>query len=330
MYQSKLKKGFKLQWLVLFIGSILLLLKFGAFLITQSNAILSDALESIVNVIAGSIALYSLYLSAKPKDEDHPYGHGKVEFISAGIEGSMILMAGIFISYKSIKDLFFTSHGLDNLDIGLAITLFAGLVNYVMGVLVVKKGTALRSATLLANGKHLQSDAYTSLGLLLGLIVVYLSGIYWLDNMIALIFALIIIFMGLKIIRGSIRDIMDEMDMDEAENIVQTLNEIRQPAWIDIHNLRIIKFGAALHIDCHLTVPYYYDIREGHEEVELLDKWMNEKLEPNIEFFVHLDPCLPESCKICSVKDCPVRQFEQVEKIEWKLENVLENKKHFY
>lgn len=326
--QQNLKKGFRIQSWVLFAGLILLVVKFGAYVITSSNAILSDALESIINVLAGSIALYSLYLSSKPKDEDHPYGHGKVEFISSGVEGAMIVFAGLVIVFKSVWDLVTQSNEIGNLDIGLAITLGGGLINYFLGAVLIKKGKEYRSAVLKADGEHLKSDAYTSFGLLVGLGIVYVSKVYWLDNVVAIIFAIIIVVMGLRIVRASVRDIMDELDMGEAEKIVDTLNEIRRPEWIDIHNLRIIKFGPSLHIDCHITVPYYFDIKQGHDEIEKLDELMNEKLDTSIEFFVHLDPCLPESCKICSLKNCKVRKFAQVKTVEWELENVLENKKH--
>lgn len=327
--QQDLKKGFRLQSWVLFVGLLLMLIKFSAYIATSSNAILSDALESIINITAGSIALYSLYLSAKPKDEDHPYGHGKVEFISSGIEGAMILFAGLVIIYKSVLDLISQDNQVENLDIGLAITLGAGLINYIMGAILIKKGNEYRSAVLKADGKHLQSDAYTSLGLLVGLGIVYLSKIYWLDNVVAIIFAVIIIVVGFKIVRSATRDIMDEMDMNEAEKIVSILNDIRRPEWIDVHNLRIIKFGPSLHIDCHITIPYYFDIKRGHDEIEKFDELVNKHMDPNIEFFVHLDPCIPESCRICSLKDCKVRQFDQVRAVEWKLDNVLENRKHF-
>lgn len=327
--ENELNRVFKTQWVVLAIGLILLAIKFSAFVITDSNAILSDALESIVNVAAGSIALYSLYLSAKPKDYNHPYGHGKIEFITAGIEGTMVVFAGLVIIYKAIRDLIVEPNQVENLDIGLAITFFAGSVNYLMGFILVKKGESIRSAVLVADGKHLKSDAYTSLGLLIGLSVVYFSNILWLDNVVALVFAVIIIIMGIKIIRESVRDIMDEMDLSEAKTIISTLNKIRRPAWIDIHNLRIIKFGPALHIDCHLTVPYYYDMNEGHNEIEILDKQMNEEMDPKIEFFVHLDPCTFDSCNFCSMPDCPVRKYPQEKTVEWKLKNVLVNKGHY-
>ncbi|MEX0812660.1 MAG: cation diffusion facilitator family transporter [Chitinophagales bacterium] len=326
--ESEFQKGFKTQWIVLAVGLVLLVAKFSAFIITSSNAILSDALESIVNVAAGSIALYSLYLSAKPKDYNHPYGHGKIEFITAGLEGTMVVFAGLVIIYKAMRDLIVQPNQVENLDIGLAITLFAGTVNYILGFVLVRKGKSIRSAVLIADGKHLKSDAYTSLGLLIGLAVVYFSGVLWLDNIIALIFAVIIIVMGVRIVRESLRDIMDEIDFNEAKTVIESLNKIRRPAWIDVHNLRIIKFGPSLHIDCHLTIPYYYDMNQGHAEIEFLDEKMNKELDPNIEFFVHIDPCTFDSCNICSMPNCPVRKHKQERKIKWELENVLMNQKH--
>lgn len=165
---------------VLIAGVFITLLKFYAYYLTHSNAILTDALENIINIIAGSFAFYSIYLSSIPKDANHPYGHGKVEFFAVGFEGSLILIAGITIIYKSIIAIMHPN-SISHLADGIWITTTAGFANYLLGTYLIKKGKKLNSIVLTADGKHLMSDAYTSLGLIVGLIIIKITG-YILDR----------------------------------------------------------------------------------------------------------------------------------------------------
>ena len=233
----------------------MLCIKFGAFHVTGSNAILSDALESIINVVAGAFALYSIILAAKPRDFDHPYGHGKIEFISAGIEGTLILLAGIAIIARSINSLFHPVP-LESLNIGLVLTAAAGGINYVLGLSTEWYGGKYKSVTMAASGKHLKSDAYSSAGLVLGLVVVMVTDILWLDAAIAIAFGLLIGWTGLRELRKSLAGIMDEADFDIIEGIITEMSAARNANWIDLHNLRVIKFGKLIHVDCHVTMPY--------------------------------------------------------------------------
>src|SRR6478672_6529810 len=226
----------KVQKLVAGVSILLFLIKMLAWYLTNSVAILTDALESIVNIIAGLIGLYSLYVSAKPRDIDHPYGHGKVEFISAAIEGTLILVAGIFIIYEAINSLFHPQ-ALKKLDWGIVLVAGAALVNYALGQYCVKVGKKNNSLALVASGKHLISDTYTTMGIVLGLIVLYFTEIHWLDSAMAILFSMIIIYTGYKIVRSSVAGIMDEADMQLLKDLVITLNENRTVNWIDLHNL---------------------------------------------------------------------------------------------
>ncbi len=216
------KKYIHFQWFAVSIGVVILLIKFYAFHVTGSNAILSDALESIINVMAGSFALYSLILAAKPKDRDHPYGHGKIEFISSGIEGTLILLAGFSIVAKSAHDLF-NQHELESLDLGLYLVAGAGLTNYVLGWFTESYGKKNHSPTMVASGKHLKSDGYTSVGLIIGLGIVMLTGLIWVDSVVAIAFGIYIAFVGVKEIRKSVAGIMDEADFELLEGLISEL-----------------------------------------------------------------------------------------------------------
>jgi cation diffusion facilitator family transporter len=320
-------QGIRILIIGLILSTVLLGGKFLAYYLTQSNAILSDALESIVNVITGAFAIYSLTLARKPKDMDHPYGHGKIEFISAGIEGTLIMVAGLSIVGKSIYNLFYPQL-IQSLDAGILISAFTMVAHFIMGEIIARKGKKMGSITLMANGRHLKSDAYTSLGLIVGLGVVYLTEMLWLDSLIALLFGLLIIVTGYQILKKSIGGIMDEADFGELETIIQLTNAHRRPAWIDIHNVRVIRFGQTLHIDCHLTVPWYFQVEEAHQEVKFLEDLVNNDHTQEIEFFVHIDPCIPQCCTLCLKSDCPVRQHPFQKKVEWTMENLLSNEKH--
>lgn len=312
---------------VVLVGVLLLVTKFTAFVLTNSNAILTDALESIINVVAGAFSLYSLFLSARPRDENHPYGHGKIEFVAATLEGSLILVAGGAIIFKSIANLI-NPVPLQQLDVGIILTAAAGLINYAVGFVTERRGRQNNSLVLAAGGKHLKSDAYSTAGILIGLLLIYLTGMVWLDSVVAIFFGLIIGYTGYRILRSSIAGIMDEADYELLQRIVRVLNENRRENWIDIHNLRVIKYGSTLHIDCHLTVPWYLNVQEAHDEVEAVAQVVREQIDPSIELFIHTDPCIMPSCAICSKANCEVRRQPFQERIEWDFEKVIADRKH--
>lgn len=307
--------------MVLFIAKII------AWYLTHSLAILTDALESIVNVLAGFIGLYSLYVAAKPRDVDHPYGHGKAEFVSSGIEGALITAAGILIIYETVLN-FIQHNPLQRLDSGLILVGITGVINYVAGSICLRIGKRNQSLALQASGKHLQIDTYSTLAIIAGLVIILVTHLYWIDKLIALVLGMIIIYNGYRIIRQSLAGIMDEADMELLKKMVQVLNENRRPNWIDMHNLRVIKYGSLLHVDCHLTVPWYLNVHEAHEEVDALVSLIKKEFGDTLEMFVHTDACLPASCPICIKPDCPVRVHPHERRLEWNLENILSNKKH--
>lgn len=320
-------QNIRLQKWVAAVSVALLLFKLFAYYLTNSVAILTDALESIVNVVAGFFGLYSLQLSAKPKDADHPYGHGKIEFISAAVEGVMISFAAIFILFESIRNLV-TPVSLQKLHLGIYLIAGTGIVNFILGIWCVRTGRTNNSLALKASGKHLLSDSYTTAGILAGLIMLYLTGISWLDSAIAILFSCIIFYTGFRIIRTSVAGIMDERDNELLRKMVVALDAGRSKNWIDIHNIRIIKYGSTLHIDCHVTVPWYLNVHEAHDEVGKLAKLVKKELGDAIELFVHSDGCLPLSCPICIKNDCPVRHHPFQRRIKWTVQNMSRDEKH--
>jgi cation diffusion facilitator family transporter len=317
----------RLQKITTIVAGLLFIMKMTAWYLTGSVAILTDGLESIVNVIAGLIGIYSLYVSAKPKDLDHPYGHGKVEFLSAAGEGTLITIAGLLIIYKAIENLFHP-HQIEKLDYGIILVAATALINFITGTICVRTGRKNNSLALIASGRHQISDTWTTLGIICGLILLYFTKLVWLDSVVAIIFALIVIFMGYKIVRTSIAGIMDETDILLLQRLVDLLNKKRRENWIDLHNLRIIKYGSTLHMDCHLTVPWYLNVHEAHIEIEALSDLVRNEFGEAVELFVHSDGCLEFSCRICSKQDCLVRQHEFERKIEWTIENIAKDSKH--
>jgi cation diffusion facilitator family transporter len=298
-----------------------------AWYITDSVAILTDALESIVNVVAGLIGVYSLHVSARPKDTDHPYGHGKVEFISAAIEGTLIAVSGLIIIYEAIQNLRFP-HQIKKLDWGILLVAITAIINFVAGKMCVRTGEKNNSLALVASGNHLKSDTYSTAGIIAGLVLLYFTQVNWIDSSVAILFAFIIIVTGYKIIRSSVAGIMDEADEMLLEKLVKSLNENRHQNWIDLHNVRIIKYGPTLHMDCHLTVPWYFNVHKAHSAVDALSELVRKNFGESVELFVHTDGCLDFSCAICIKKDCAVRKHSFVEKIEWTMANISRDSKH--
>lgn len=308
-------------------SSVLLIAKFAAYYVTNSVAVLTDALESIVNVVAGFIGLYSLYVSAKPRDLDHPYGHGKAEFISAAVEGTLVLAAGVLIIYSAAMNLI-APQPIRQLDLGIYLVAGTAVVNWILGYLSLRQGKKNNSLALVASGKHLQTDTYSTIAIIAGLILIGLTGFNWIDSAIAIGFGLFIIYTGYRIVRVSLAGIMDKADMELLERMVELLEKDRRDNWVDLHNLRVIKYGNVLHVDCHLTVPWYLNVHQAHEEIDALGALIRGRFGESLELFVHSDGCLYFQCHICKKADCPVRQHPLKQTVDWTLENALQNEKH--
>jgi len=320
-------QNLSIQKWVATISVILLVVKFVAYYLTQSVAVLTDAMESIVNVAAGFIGLYSLYIAAKPRDINHPYGHGKAEFLSAAVEGTLVLSAGALIIYKAVQHLIFPV-AITSIDKGIFLVGATAVVNLAMGLVGVRFGKRNQSLALIASGRHLISDSYSTFGIIVGLLLILFTKLIWVDSLVAILFGLFIIYTGYRILRRSIAGIMDEADEELLSRMIQLLNLNRRENWVDLHNLRVIKYGSVLHVDCHLTVPWYLNVQEAHGEIEALAALIRKEFGELLELFVHSDGCLYVQCPICIKTTCPVRHHPLEKRIEWTLENILKDKKH--
>ncbi|WP_288097016.1 cation diffusion facilitator family transporter [Hydrotalea sp.] len=316
-----------MQLFITLLSVVLFAAKIIAFYLTNSIAVLTDALESTVNMLAGLIGLYSLYVAAKPKDKEHPYGHGKAEFISAAVEGSLIITAGIYIIFQTIQS-FFVQKPVQELDKGIILVAITAIVNFAAGWLCLHIGQRNNSLALKASGKHLQLDTYSTIIIIVGLFIIKITNLFWLDKLLALGISAVIMVNGYKIVRASLAGIMDEADMELLKKLVTTLNQNRRNNWVDLHNLRVIKYGATLHVDCHLTLPWYMNLHEAHAEVDELEALVISTFGDDIELFVHTDGCLPFSCPVCIKTNCSVREHAFTHKVTWTLDNILSNQKH--
>lgn len=313
--------------LLSFVASILLTaLKFFAYYVTSSNAILSDALESIINVIASGFAFYSIYLSAQPKDRNHPYGHGKIEFFSAGFEGALIVIAALFIITEAVHRLMDPAP-IQNLAEGSVFILFTILVNTVIGYKLIVEGQRSNSMALTADGRHLLSDSISSLVLIFSVGLILLTGYQWIDSAASLLFGLFLAYNGVQLVGRSVAGLMDATDEKLLEKVVETLRSNRKTHWIDVHNLRVQQYGSDLHIDCHLTLPHYWELQKVHEAIHSFENIIKASHNGETEIFVHADPCLPECCYFCPVTNCPVRKHDFLHDLNWDSVNLVKNEK---
>lgn len=317
------------QSFILFTGIVIALVKFGLYFFTKSNAVFSDALESLVNITANLITLYSLYHAAKPKDLNHPYGHGKLEFIASGIEGTLLCVAGLLTWHKSVGD--YLSGSLVHITgLPLIIIMFLGFSNYLLGYLSDRRGRAVNSPALISGGRHLKGDGYTSFAILLSLIIIYFTKWTWMDTIIALIAGMYIMYQGVKVVKQSLLDILDTADEKILGEIIQFIQKNRDAHWIDLHNFRIIKYGSEYHVDAHLTLPFYYTNLEVHREMKEVHDLINKHFNSEVEIFIHPDPCEPFCCHYCMHQTCKERSSDFKGEVVWTPENVLKNEKHRY
>lgn len=314
----------KIQKWIVTISLLILCGKFIAFYMTNSVGILTDAMESIVNVVAGFISWYSLRWASKPKDKEHPFGHGKMELISASIEGLLISIAGGMIIYEGVQRLF-SPAVIEKLDIGIIVVAIAGLLNYLMGWYSVKMGKKHHSMALIAGGKHLQSDTYSSIGLIAGLLLLFYTGIVWIDSALALIFGAIIIIAGLSILKKTVANLLDKADNEILDRMAQSIKENRQPDWIDIHNTKIIKYGSHLYIDCDLTLPWFYNVLESHQACDKLKNTLSSNFFDNIQVSIHSDPCEMKHCEHCEMSNCASRKYPFIALENINISNIVQS-----
>jgi cation diffusion facilitator family transporter len=328
---AKALDNYNFQRYVVALSGILLVMKFVAWSLTNSAAIFTDAVESITNVAAALIGLYALYLSTKPRDFDHPYGHGRAESLSATMEGSMITIAGVLIIIEAVRSIL-NPREIPNLEVGMLLILVTVAANYTVGTMAVKKGKKNSSQALTASGRHLQSDSYSSIGIIIGLTVLWALtrmgySVLWIDGAIALLFGAIIITTGTLVVKRSIDSIMDKVDVELLEKVVKTLSDNRRDRWIDIHNLKMVKYGPTLHIDMDVTLPEEMSVKEQHEETEAIASLIRKNHGESVDLSISADPCRDFSCGICNL-ECGIRRSKFSELVKWDIHNLSRDAQH--
>jgi cation diffusion facilitator family transporter len=304
--KNTFRKPFSAMTIVLIAGICVMALKFYAYLITGSSAILSDALESIINVVAGAFALLSLWISSKPPDNSHPYGHGKIEYFSAGFEGALIMLASFGIFWKGLDQLL-NPHELPRLTEGLLFVIGVSLVNLALAMVLIRLGKQHDSLVLSADGRHIMSDVYSSAGVVAGLALVNLTGWIFLDGLVAFLVGINILVIGYKLVRESFSGLMNTSDPILLEEICNLLSCHRKDVWIDVHKLRAWRSGRRVHVDFHLILPRDLPLALSHQEVVELEKLFELHFQGQADLLIHLDPCNNPECPVCKQDPCEIR-----------------------
>jgi cation diffusion facilitator family transporter len=290
----------------LLVSVLLLGLKLWAYEITDSEAIFSDAMETIVNVVASGLAIIVLNVAHKPADEKHPYGHGKVEFFSAAFEGGLIAFASVMICVNAANS-FVGSGRVEAIGLGLAVTIFAGFANAALGYYLLRVGKKHLSETLQASGQHVLSDFWTSLGVTVGLVLVRLTGIHRFDSAIALVVGLYLGWTGIVLVRRSIGGLLDAEDRDIITNLAAVFEKVRTAEMIQLHHVRVMRSGRYHHIDAHAVVPEFWNVAEAHDQTDLFENRLIREYAHPGELHLHVDPCRRVYCRVCEVSSCPIR-----------------------
>ncbi|MBC7531403.1 MAG: cation transporter [Oligoflexus sp.] len=294
--------------IISFVASLAILgLKFFAYTQTGSTAILSDAMESIINVLAAAVTLLLMKFVVAPADDKHPYGHGKLEYFSAAFEGGLITIAGLVIAKEAIQALW-KGTVLHNLDTGLIFVTLAAAGNLALGLYIGRIGKRERSEALVASAQHILSDVWSTVGTFVGLALVWIFEIPQFDAIAALVIAGNLSYSGYKIFRRSTAALIDETDPNTLVHLTETFNENRRSGVIDIHMTKVIRSGRFHHVDCHLVVPEFWSIAEAHPFTESFEKDVIDSYEGDGEINFHIDPCYRDFCSACDVAPCPVRQ----------------------
>ena len=285
---SDRKQLIKYAWLSVAAAVLTILLKTGSYFLTGSVSLLADALESSANLIAAFFALIVLTVAAQPPDEEHAYGHSKAEYFSSGVEGTLILVAAVAIGLSAVNRLR-NPQPLEQVGLGLAISVIAALLNLVVARILLRSGRQYRSVTLVADAKHLMTDVWTTAGVLVGIIAVMLTGWELLDPVIALVVAVQILFSGVKLMRESVRGLMDTaLPTDEVSQIVEVL-ETHAKEGVQYHALRTRQAGAQRFMSVHVQVPGAWSVLDGHSLLEDIERDVRESLSP-ISIITHLEP----------------------------------------
>jgi cation diffusion facilitator family transporter len=279
----------RLLWLSIAAAVATISLKTLAYALTGSVGLLSDAAESVVNLVAAVVAMAALRWASKPADEEHAYGHQKAEYFSAGVEGTLILVAAVTIGVTAFGRLV-DPQPIDSVGLGLAVSTGASLINLWVGVVLLRAGREERSIVVEADGKHLITDVWTSVGVIAAVAAVALTGWDILDPLIAIAVAINIVVAGLSLVRRSVGGLMDRaLDGDDRAQIDAVLEDWRAREGIDFHALRTRQAGSRAFVSVHVLVPGAWTVQHGHDLVERVEEDLHARL-PHATLFTHLEP----------------------------------------
>jgi cation diffusion facilitator family transporter len=308
--------------LSLVVATLMLAAKYQAYRMTGSTAVLSDALESIVNVLAAVFALGGLLFAGRPADRNHPYGHGKIEFFSAAFEGGLIAFASILIVYEAVRSLV-AGPEVRQIGLGLLIVFGSALVNLALGLYLVRTGRRYVSLTLIADGQHVLADVWTSAGIIVGLGLVHLTGRAWLDPLVALFVALWLMATGFRLVRHAAGGLLDEEDPLLLKRVLGALQKYVGGGVIRVHHLRAIRSGRFQHVEAHLVVPEFWSVERAHDLSEEVATRVMRDLGAEGEMVFHTDPCHRFYCAMCDLEDCPVRREPFIKQMPLTLEEAV-------
>jgi cation diffusion facilitator family transporter len=293
----------------LVVGTALLAAKFWAWRLTGSQTVFSDAMESIVNVVAAGGALAAMVFASRPADESHPYGHGKIEFVTGGFEGGLVAFAAIVILHEAVAALLdLSNYAPKKLEIGIGVLAAAGVANAALGWYLLREGRRHGSATLVADGHHVLSDFWTSAGAVVGLLLVRATGLNWIDPVVAILVAGHLLVTGVTLVRHAARGLLDAADPIVVEDVANALEKARAPGVIEVHDLRAIDVGGFHHVDLHVVVPEFWPVERAHREIDEYERRAQALRERRGEMQFHVDPCERAYCRRCDWPDCPVRR----------------------
>lgn len=277
-------------WLSVGAAAVTIALKFAGYFLTNSVGLLSDAAESLVNLVAAVVAVIVLKVIARPADRDHEFGHSKAEYFSAGLEGAMIFVAAAYIIYASIERLL-SPQPIESIGLGLLVTVVASVVNGVVALVLLRAGKKHNSITLTADGKHLMTDVWTSVGVLAAVLLVWVTEVWWLDPLIALGVAVNILFTGRNLVLeagGGLMDkAMDGADRDDVDRILGSHRDVA--AGIDVHEIRTRVSGRQQFIEFHVLVPGKWSVVRGHDVLSAMEDDLRERF-PGVHISSHLEP----------------------------------------
>ena len=275
----------------LVVAVVMLVGKLVAYGLTGSAAIFSDALESVVHLFATAVAGFSLWYAAQPPDRTHPYGHGKIAYVSSGLEGALILVAAVAIGYEAVSALV-AGPELANLGVGLAITAGLGAVNLVLGLALVRVGRRTNALVLVANGHHVLTDMWTSLGVLVGVGLVLLTGIEWLDPVVALLVGANILWTSGRLMRDAYGGLMEQVDADETGRVLDVLAEAEGEGLIEgHHHVRHRRVNDQVWLEQHLLLPDALRLDEAHERASAVEARQRALFpESVVQITSHLEP----------------------------------------